>query len=107
MIGWTGASVGMPRVIVETSFWAGLVIMATTLPAQIYRVLRDPMAVAPYAGVNMLQAPASFMALAWYSIGGIDWCPWLATLLVTLSQVMFLITCFAIFQRRKAIFQST
>lgn len=65
MIGWTGVTIGMARPVVEASFWVGLAFVACTLPVQLYRVLRRPGSVAPFAGVNMLQAPASFMAVAW------------------------------------------
>lgn len=106
MIGWTGTAIGMDRTVVEVTFWIGFVLMAVSTPIQVWRVLRNPLAIAPFASVNMLQAPCSFMAVAWYSIRGLVYCPWLVVPLMASSTVVFFITCFAVFQRRKAIFQS-
>jgi tellurite resistance protein TehA-like permease len=102
MTGWTGTTVNMPRVLVELSFWGGVAVTVVLLPIVIWRTLRFPSTVAPNPTVGILQAPASFVAIAWFAIGGSEW--WwhndvLVIILFATSTAAFLLTVVAIIQR--------
>jgi hypothetical protein len=109
IIGWTGVTVGMPRVLVELSFWGGILLTILLLPIAIARTVRQPHRVAPNPTVAMLQAPASFVTVAWFEIGGGS--EWLSTkandilicVLFATSTVVFLITLGSTMRRFRSI----
>mmetsp|Transcript_10546 Transcript_10546/g.30970 ORF Transcript_10546/g.30970 Transcript_10546/m.30970 type:complete len:390 (-) Transcript_10546:52-1221(-) len=108
MTGWTGASVGMPRWLIEVSFWGGVAICAAALPVAAFRTLRYPSAVAPNPTVAILQAPASFVTCAWFAIGGSHWLGVQAnaatiTVLFACSTLAFLVTVWSVVKRRRFI----
>jgi hypothetical protein len=107
MIGWTGINIGMDKTLAEGFFWMGVVMCFITTPIQMWRVLRDPENVAPDASCAMLMAPASFMVIAWYAIGGLSHAQLCGIELVHLLEVMstatFVVTVYALYKRHRCI----
>jgi hypothetical protein len=108
IIGWTGVTVGMPRVLVELSFWGGIILTIILLPIATLRVVWQPHQVAANPTVAMLQAPASFMTVAWFEIGGSQWLDdkandVLVTILFATSTAIFLVTLASTIRRFKYI----
>jgi hypothetical protein len=108
IIGWTGVTVGMPRVLVELSFWGGVLLTIILLPIATLRTIRQPHQMAANPTVAILQAPASFMTLAWFEIGGSQWLDdnandILVTILFATSTAIFLITLACTMRRFKYI----
>ncbi|KAK3258677.1 hypothetical protein CYMTET_32289 [Cymbomonas tetramitiformis] len=107
MTGWSGTSVHMDRTLVEITFWGGMLLCFSLLPIAMFRVLRYPTKVAPNPSVGILQAPASFMLVAWFAVGGSEWLEGetsravVACVLFFSSQGTFLITLVAVWQRRQ------
>jgi hypothetical protein len=111
IIGWTGVTVGMPRVLVELSFWGGILLTILLLPIATVRTVRHPHRVAPNPTVAMLQAPASFVTVAWFEIGdgGSEWLSTKANdilicVLFATSTVVFLLTLGSTMRRFRYIF---
>lgn len=111
LLAWTGADVGLPFALVFFGFWAGIAACMFTVPIQAYRSLQSPHTVAPDASVNMLQAPLSFMTLAWHSLNedvqislvGSRLAPFGMDILFSCASFMALVTLICLIQRRKAV----
>jgi len=104
IIGWTGVSIGMPRILVELSFWGGVLVTFFVLPVAAFRTVWYPHRVATNPSVAILQAPASFVAVAWFNIKGSHWLSFdsnniLISVLFATSTAAFLLTIFCVLRR--------
>ena len=104
IIGWTGVSIGMPRILVELSFWGGVLVTLFVLPVAAFRTIWYPHRVATNPSVAILQAPASFVAVAWFNIKGSHWLSFdsnniLISVLFATSTAAFLLTVFCVLRR--------
>mmetsp|Transcript_33247 Transcript_33247/g.33734 ORF Transcript_33247/g.33734 Transcript_33247/m.33734 type:complete len:387 (+) Transcript_33247:258-1418(+) len=104
IIGWNGVVIGMPRILVELSFWGGVLVTIVVLPVAAFRTVWYPHQVATNPSVAILQAPASFVTVAWFNIQGSHWLSFesndiLISVLFAASTVAFLLTLICILRR--------
>jgi len=108
MTGWSGMSINMERVIVELSFWGGVVLCVLILPVAIYRVCTEKR-VASHPSIGILQAPSSFLTCAWFGIQGSEWVggdDLLLCVLFSASTIVFVLTVASVLINRDKIFES-
>eukprot|EP00511_Aplanochytrium_stocchinoi_P009346 CAMPEP_0204874476 /NCGR_PEP_ID=MMETSP1348-20121228/43136_1 /ASSEMBLY_ACC=CAM_ASM_000700 /TAXON_ID=215587 /ORGANISM="Aplanochytrium stocchinoi, Strain GSBS06" /LENGTH=406 /DNA_ID=CAMNT_0052030285 /DNA_START=186 /DNA_END=1406 /DNA_ORIENTATION=+ len=105
ILGWTGVLADSSWSFVETMIWMPTIFTFLLLPPVVYHVLKDDQNV-KNSTVNILQAPVPLVSIVWFQVGGSTWFTEYGNMvmiyfLFCLANVAFGICCYAVFVRRK------
>ena len=107
IVSMVGPQVDFPRWLIEITFWGGILLCIMILPICFVRAVRNADGISEVPTVSIMQAPSSFLAVAWFAMDGSSWVGCddaIIGILFACSTFFFVSTVMCIVARRQKIF---